>query len=52
MGTRSLAVRPKCLVRTLSKMGEVAAAEIIPASSSVAPINPEVSSEYPCGEKY
>ena len=37
---------------TLSNSGEVIAEEMIPASSIVAPMNPEVSSEYPCGEKY
>lgn len=51
-GTKILVARAKCLVSTLSKMGEVTAAAIIPARSNVAPMNPEVSSEYPCGEKY
>ena len=45
-------VRPRCLVNTLSNNGEVTAEATMPASSSVAPMNPEVSSEYPCGEKY
>ena len=45
-------VRPRCLVSTLSNSGEVIAEATMPASSSVAPMNPEVSLEYPCGEKY
>ena len=52
MGTNVLMVRPRCLVNTLSNNGEVTAEATMPASSSVAPMNPEVSSEYPCGEKY
>ena len=52
MGTNVLMVRPRCLVSTLSKSGEVTAEAIMPASNIVAPVNPEVSSEYPCGEKY
>lgn len=42
----------RCLVSTLSRMGEAIAEEMIPASNNVAPRSPEVSSEYPCGEKY
>ena len=45
-------VRPRCLVSTLSKIGEAIAEVTMPASSSVAPMNPETSSEYPFGEKY
>ena len=37
---------------TLSKRGEVIPEAIMPASSNVAPMNPEISLEYPCGEKY
>ena len=51
-GTNTRMVRLKCLVSTLSKSGEVTIEAAIPANSSVAPMNPETSSEYPCGEKY
>lgn len=51
-GTNTLTVRARCLVSTLSKIGEVIAEATMPESSSVAPMNPETSSEYPCGEKY
>jgi hypothetical protein len=51
-GTNTWMVRPRCLVRTLSKIGEVMIEAIIPASSNVAPVKPEMSSEYPYGEKY
>lgn len=37
---------------TLSNIGEVIAEATMPERSSVAPMNPEISSEYPCGEKY
>ena len=52
IGTSIWLVRPSCLVSTLSNSGEVIAEETIPASSIVAPMNPEVLSEYPCGVKY
>ena len=52
MGTNIWMVRPRCLVSTLSKIGEVIAEARIPENSSVAPMNPEMSSEYPYGEKY
>lgn len=45
-------VRPRCLVSTLSKMGEITAEAMMPENSSVAPMNPEISSEYPYGVKY
>ena len=45
-------LRLRCLVNTLSKSGEVTAEATMPASSIVAPMRPEMSSEYPCGEKY
>lgn len=44
--------RLRCLVSTLSRIGEAMVDAKIPANSNVAPTNPETSSEYPCGEKY
>lgn len=45
IGTSTWTVRPRWLVNTLSKSGEVIAEATMPASSSVAPMNPETSSE-------
>jgi len=45
-------VRARWLVNTLSRIGEAIAEATMPASSNVAPMKPERSSEYPCGEKY
>lgn len=47
-----MTVRARCFVNTLSKIGEVIAEATTPESSIVAPMNPETSSEYPCGVKY
>lgn len=49
IGTKTFTVNAKCCVKTRSKRGAVRTAVTMPARRRVAPIRPEMVSEYPYG---